>query len=99
MNGPTPRQQAGYLKRLLRRGEIEIVDPLSGRAVPALVSFYGRTIRITPSPERLFESLGSDVEDERRWNLLFEQLRRSVTLEEAQELVRAIEQERPSKYE
>lgn len=99
MNGPTPRQQAGYLKRLLRRGEIEIVDPLSGRAVPALVSFYGRTIRITPSPERLFESLKFDAENESQWDLLFERLRRSVTLEEAQELVRAIEHERPSKYE
>ncbi len=96
MNKPTPRQQAGYLKRLLRRGEIEIVDPLSGRTVPALVSFYGRTIRITPSPERLFESLKFDVEDESRWDVLFERLRRSVTLEEAQELVRAIEHERRS---
>ncbi len=96
MNAPTPRQQAGYLKRLLRRGEIEIFDPLSGRAVPALVSVYGRTIRITPSPERLFESLKFDVEDESRWDVLFERLRRSVTLEEAQELVRAIEHERRS---
>ncbi len=95
MNEPTPRQQAGYLKRLLRRGEIEVVDPLSGRAVPALVSLYGRTIRITPAPERLFENPKPEVEDESRWSLLFERLRQSVTLEEARELVRAIEHERP----
>jgi hypothetical protein len=94
MNGPTPRQQAGYLKRLLRRGEIEIVDPLSGRAVPVLVSLHGRTIRLTPSPERLFETVKPDVEDESGWHLLFERIRQSVTLEEARELVQAIEHER-----
>ncbi len=97
MTGPSPRQQAGYLKRLLRRGEIEVVDPSSGRPVPALVSLSGRTIRIIPSPERLFDSVGTEGGDESRWQLLFGRLRESVTLVEAEELIRAVEYERRSK--
>lgn len=97
MTEPSPRQQAGYLKRLLRRGEIEIVDSSSGRPVSALVSLSGRTIRITPSPERLFESTTTEGGDESRWQLLLGQLRESVTLEEAEELIRAVHYERRRK--
>ena len=97
MTEPSPRQQAGYIKRLLRRGEIEIVDPSSGRPVPALVSLSGRKIRIIPSPERLFESAGTEGGDDSRWQLLFGRLRESVTLEEAEELIRAVEYERRRK--
>ena len=97
MTGPSPRQHAVFLKRLLRRGEIEIVDPSSGRPVPALVSLSGRTIRIIPSPERLFNTARTEGRHESRWQLLFARLRESVTLEEAEELIRAVEYERPSK--
>ncbi len=93
MTGPSPRQQAGYIKRLLHRGEIEVVDPLSGRPVPALVSLSGRTIRITPSPDRLFEGPKADGDDETRWSLVLGRLRDSLTLEEAEELFRAVEHE------
>ncbi len=97
MTGPSPRQQAGYLKRLLRRGEIEIVDPSSGRPVPALVSLSGRTIRIIPSPERLFNTARTEGRHESRWQRLFGRLRESVTLEEAEELIRAVAYERRNK--
>ena len=93
MTGPTPRQQAGYLKRLLRRGEIEIVDSSSGRSVPASVSLSGRTIRIIPSPNRLFEGAKPEGGDDTRWQLLLGRLRESATLEEAEELIRAVEYE------
>ncbi len=93
MTGPTPRQQAGYLKRLLRRGEIEIVDSSSGRSVPASVSLSGRTIRITPSTDRLFEGAKPEGGDDTRWQLLLGRLRESATLEEAEELIRAVEYE------
>lgn len=90
--GPSPRQQAGYIKRLLRRGEIEVVDPLSGRPIPALVTLSGSTIRITPSPERLFEAKLDDEEDA-RWSLVFARLRSALSLEAAEELTRAVELE------
>ena len=38
MTGPTPRQQAGYLRRLLRRGEVLVLDPRTGRPLPVIVA-------------------------------------------------------------
>ncbi len=94
MTGPSPRQQAGYIKRLLRRGELEVIDPISGRSVAALVSLMGRTIRIIPSPEHLFDGSKSDADDKDRWSVMLGRLRDSLTLEEAEELLRAVEYER-----
>ena len=94
MTGPSPRQQAGYIKRLLRRGELEVIDPVSGRTVAALVSLAGRTIRIIPAPEHFVDGSKTDENDEARWNVMLGRLRDSLTLEEAEELLRAVEYER-----
>ncbi len=93
MQTPTPRQQAGYLRRLLRRGEIEVVDPISGRALPALVELRGPTVRIVPSLHE--PGLGADeARADRRWLHLLRRLRDSISLDEAEELVEAVEVER-----
>ena len=67
------------------------------RWTPRLPTRPGRKIRIIPSPERLFESAGTEGGDDSRWQLLFWRLRESVTLEEAEELIRAVEYERRRK--
>ena len=97
MSAPTPRQQAGYLRRLLRRGEIEIVDPATGRASPVIVELHGDVIRLLP----MLESPKAEVsvaelpcdEDTARWNELAARLRRVVALAQAEELVAAVESE------
>ncbi len=98
MTGPSPRQQAGYIKRLLRRGELEVIDPVSGRVVAALVTLAGRTIRIIPSPEHFFDGSKTDADDEERWNVMLGRLRDSLTLGEAEELLRAVEYERRQEH-
>jgi len=97
MSAPTPRQQAGYLRRLLRRGEIEIVDPTTRRATPVLVELHGEVIRLIPmleSPkvEVSVAELPSD-EEARRWSELAARLRRAIALAQAEELVAAVESE------
>jgi hypothetical protein len=100
MTTPSPRQQAGYLRRLLRRGEIEVVDPASGSAVPVMVELRADVIRLVP----MLESPKSDVAavapeeppfdaDAPRWAELGERLRRVVSLAHAEELVAAVEAE------
>jgi hypothetical protein len=92
MIGPTPRQQAGYLRRLLRRGEIEVTDPRTGRALPVVVELCGEVIRLVPlSPE---DEVVEDLPEESlRWAALIARLRRALPLEEAEALVDAVEAE------
>jgi hypothetical protein len=91
MIGPTPRQQAGYLRRLLRRGEIEIVDPRTGRALPVIVELCGEVIRIVPVPED--EAVSEISQETLRWAGVLARLRRALALDAAEELVEAVEAE------
>lgn len=91
MNEPTPRQQAGYLRRLLRRGAIEVVDPRSGAPLPAAVELAGDVVQILPAlggPARELDPEGP------RWDRVLERLRKVLSLEDAEELASAVEQER-----
>lgn len=90
MVGPTPRQQAGYLRRLLRRGEIEVADPRTGRAQPVVVELCGDVIRLLPIPP------GDDAEQEisqdtLRWAGVIARLRRALRVEDAEDLAEAVE--------
>jgi len=90
MIGPTPRQQAGYLRRLLRRGEIEVSDPHTGRALPVLVELCGEVIRLVPiAPED--DAIQDLPEDALRWAAVIARLRRVLPLEEAEALADAVE--------
>lgn len=89
MDAPTPRQQAGYLRRLLRRGELEVLDPMTGGRTEAMVEVCDKNIRILPLPAA---SSGLAM-DERRWRDLERRLRAALDLEAAEELVRAVELE------
>lgn len=97
MPAPTPRQQAGYLRRLLRRREIEVIDPSSGRAVPVLIELQADVIRLLPmleSPKA--EPPVVDVplsDDALRWANLLARLRGALPLAQAEELVSAVEAE------
>lgn len=92
MTEPTPRQQAGYLRRLLRRGEIEVVDPRSGRALPVIVELHGEVIRLVPIPEAE-HGLSQIPEDALRWAGVLARLRRALALEDAEDLADAVEAE------
>ncbi|HTO07898.1 MAG TPA: hypothetical protein VMR86_12675 [Myxococcota bacterium] len=97
MSTPTPRQQAGYLRRLLRRGEIEVADPSTGRALPAIIELHGDVIRIVPmleSPKtetRVTDS--AFTEDAQAFSALVARLRRALTLEQLEEIAGAVEAE------
>jgi hypothetical protein len=92
MTGPTPRQQAGYLRRLLRRGEIEVLDPRSGRVLPVIVELHGEVIRLVPIAEP--EDHESRVpEDALRWAGVLARLRRALALDDAEDLADAVEAE------
>jgi len=86
MEGPTPRQQAGYLRRLLRRGDLQVIDPRSGAPLPASVEVDGPLVRLMPA-------LASAGPTEQGWSELLDRLRKAVSLQEAEELVRAVEAE------
>ena len=86
MDGPTPRQQAGYLRRLLRRGELQVIDPRSGAPLPASVEVDGPLVRLTPA-------FVSTEPTEPGWSELLDRLRKAVSLQEAQELICAVEAE------
>jgi hypothetical protein len=96
MTEPTPRQQAGYLRRLLRRGEIEIVDPRTGRALPVIVELHGEVIRLVPIPEAE-HALSQIPEDALRWAGVMARLRRALALDDAEDLADAVEAESKSK--
>src|SRR5262249_2427660 len=97
MSSPTPRQQAGYLRRLLRRGEIEVSDPSSGRVLPAIVELHGDVIRIVPMVESpKAEVRGPDLaftDHARAFSAVGARLRRALTLEQIEELASAVEAE------
>ena len=88
MNEPTPRQQAGYLRRLLRRGAVQVIDPRSGTPLPTGVELEGEVVHLVPA-------LGGPPEPvEQRWASVLERLRKTMSLPEAEELVAAVEAER-----
>ena len=92
MTGPTPRQQAGYLRRLLRRGEITVLDPRSGRPLPVIVELRGDVIHLVP----IAESKDGEIplsEDALRWAGVLARLRRALELEDAENLADAVEAE------
>jgi hypothetical protein len=91
MIGPTPRQQAGYLRRLLRRGEIEVADPRTGRALPVIVELCGEVIRLVPVPQD--EGASEISQDALRWAGVLARLRRALSLDAAEELAEAVEAE------
>ncbi len=90
MISPTPRQQAGYLRRLLRRGELQIFDARSNRPVQALIELCGDIVRVTPVAPR--EGVACSTE-EARWNALADRLRAVLSAEAAEELTSAVEAE------
>jgi hypothetical protein len=101
MSTPSPRQQAGYLRRLIRRGEIEVLDPNTGRPTSVLVELQGEVIRLVPLLESLkaetpvvIEDLELDS-DTLRWASVMARLRAALTLAQAEELVGAVEAEIP----
>jgi len=97
MSAPSPRQQAGYLRRLMRRGEIEIVDPTTGRAVPAVVELRADVIRIVP----MLESPKAEIavtdlaftDDSAAFAAVVARLRRALSLEQIEEIAAAVETE------
>lgn len=97
MSSPTPRQQAGYLRRLLRRREIEVIDPSDGRAVPVLVELVADVIRLVPmfeSPKSEAPVVDPPLDDEAlRWASLLTRLRGALPLAQAEELIAAVEAE------
>lgn len=97
MPSPTPRQQAGYLRRLMRRGEIELIDPATGRPAPALIEIHGDVIRIVPMLESPKAEVGvTDLafsEDGARFAGIVARMRRALTLEQLEEIAAEVERE------
>jgi hypothetical protein len=89
MEGPTPRQQAGYLRRLLRRGELQVIDPRSGAPLPTSVEVDGPLVRLLPA----FAGAAPAEPLQPGWPELLDRLRKVVSLQEAEELVCAVEAE------
>jgi hypothetical protein len=97
MSSPTPRQQAGYLRRLLRRGEIEVVDPATGRAAPVIVELHADVIRLLP----MLESAKVEVavtdhtfsDESAAFAAVVARLRQALTLEQIEEIAAAVESE------
>jgi hypothetical protein len=96
MSEPTPRQQAGYLRRLLRRGVLQVIDPRSGEPLPTSVEVDGPLVRLLPALEPFPAAL--DIE-QARWAELLDRLRKRLTLPEAEQLVSAVEAELQSQPE
>jgi hypothetical protein len=90
MSEPTPRQQAGYLRRLLRRGVLQVIDPRTGEPLPTNVELDGPMIRLVPVLEPFPAAI--DVE-QARWSELLDRLRKRLTLAETEALVTAVEAE------
>jgi hypothetical protein len=97
MSGPTPRQQAGYLRRLLRRGEIEVVEPSSGRPIAAMIELHADVIRIVPMLESPKVEVGVSEspfsEDAAAFAAIVARLRRVLSLEQIEEIASAVEAE------
>ena len=90
MRGPTPRQQAGYISRLLRRGEIELIDPRTGRPAAASVELRNGTILLALRSDPA-EILGAQLGEEERWSRVFQRLRAHLSVEEVEALSEAVE--------
>lgn len=81
----------------MRRGEIEIIDPATGRATPAMIELQGEVIRIVP----MFDSPKGDIgvtdiafaDDAPAFASVVARLRRALTLEQLEEIAAAIETE------
>jgi hypothetical protein len=81
----------------MRRGEIEVIDPATGRATPAMIELQADVIRIVP----MFESPKVEVgvtdlpfaDDGAAFASVVARLRRSLTLEQIEEIAAAIELE------
>jgi hypothetical protein len=91
MTEPTSRQKAGYLRRLLRRGEIVVIDPRSGAPLAAAVELEGEVVQLLPA---LVGSQVSADPEQAGWSLVLERLRKTLSLAEAEELAGAVEAER-----
>ena len=92
MTGPTPRQQAGYLRRLVRRGEIRVLDPRTGRPLPVIIELHGDVIHLIPIADA--PDHDAHAPDEAlRWAGLLARLRRVLALEDAESLADAVESE------
>jgi len=96
MTGPTPRQQAGYLRRLLRRGEIRVLDPKTGRPLPVMIELHGDVIQLIPLAESR-EQDGEAPDAALRWAGVLARLRRALALEDAESLADAVESETAGK--
>jgi hypothetical protein len=97
MNGPTPRQQAGYLRRLLRRGELQLLDPRTRRPLAVAVELREDVIALVPALEPLDAAACAGTcagEEQRRWGAVLAGLRALLEIGEAEELLAAIELER-----
>jgi hypothetical protein len=92
MTGPTPRQQAGYLRRLLRRGDVLVLDPRTGRPLPVIVELHGEVIHLLPMAEAKEGEIPLS-EDALRWAAVVARLRRALEVEAAEDLVDAVEAE------
>jgi len=92
MTGPTPRQQAGYLRRLLRRGEVVVLDPRSGHPLPVIVELHGDAIQLVPIAQA-HDQDDPIQQDALRWAGLLARLRRTLALEDAEDLADAVEAE------
>ncbi len=92
MTGPTPRQQAGYLRRILRRGEIRVLDPRSGRPLPVIIELHGDVIHLVPIAEPPDQD-GQIPQDALRWAGVLARLRRALSIEDAEDLADAVEAE------
>ena len=92
MTGPTPRQQAGYLRRLLRRGEVLVHDPRTGRPLPVIVELHGEVIHLLPMAEAKDGEIPMS-EDALRWAGVMARLRRALEVDAAEDLVDAVEAE------
>ena len=92
MTGPTPRQQAGYLRRLLRRGEVLVLDPRTGRPLPVIVELHGEVIHLLPMAEAKDGEIPLS-EDALRWAGVMARLRRALEVDAAEDLVEAVEAE------
>jgi hypothetical protein len=91
MSEPTPRQKAGYLRRLLRRGEIVVIDPRSAAPLNTNVDLEGDVVQLLPA----FGSAPLPADPEQPgWSLVLERLRKTLSLAEAEELASAVEAER-----
>jgi hypothetical protein len=85
---PTPRQNASYLRRLLQRGEIEVVDPATYQTIPTMIEVRGSRVLLMPFAP---DASAAPSAEECEWARLLERLRKAVALEDAEALVRAVE--------